>query len=163
MVHIDATDGAGRLDLDLLSDGPVSLFRDVAALDAACATLTSLGYHVVRLDAGSWVKAADMLDGVAKALHFPDHYGRNLDALNDCLSDVASGDYGVPAHATGLVLVLTGFDSLTSADPAAAHALADIYADRSRSAMLFGRRMLCLLQSNDRSIAGPPAGASRVD
>lgn len=162
MVHFDATDGALQLDFVLLSNGPVSLFWDLAVLDTACATLASLGYRVVRLDAGSWVDVVDMHDGVARALCFPDYYGRNLDAFNDCLFDVASGDYGMPAHATGLVLVIAGFDAFAALDPAAAHTLVDIYADKSRYAMLFGRRMLCLLQSDDARIVVPPVGASSV-
>jgi hypothetical protein len=162
VVAFDPTVRAPQLDFLLLSDGPVSLFWKPAVLDTACATLASLGYHVVRLDAGAWVDKAAMLDGVSEALHFPDYFGRNLDALNDCLFDVASGDYGVPADAAGLVLVLNGFDAFASTDPVAAHALADMYAERSHYGMLFGRRMLCLLQSADPRIVVPPVGARRV-
>uniref|UniRef100_UPI0012F68616 barstar family protein n=1 Tax=Nocardia niigatensis TaxID=209249 RepID=UPI0012F68616 len=35
---------------------------------------------------------------------------RNLNAFNDCMHDVLDREYGFPAEATGLVVVLTQFD-----------------------------------------------------
>ena len=50
------------------------------------------------------------------ALSFPGYFGRNLAALNDCMSDVASGDYGWDGDAdTGLVIVLRAFDAFAAA------------------------------------------------
>ncbi|QAY69487.1 barstar family protein [Xylanimonas protaetiae] len=162
MAAFDPSDDAPQLDFVLLSSGPASLFWDPSVLDSACATLTSLGYHLVQLDAGAWDDKVAMLDGVAEALSFPGYFGRNLDALNDCLFDVASGDNWVPEEAAGLVLVLTGFDSFATKDADAAHALVDIYAAQSRYAMLFGRRMLCLLQSDDPRLELPLVGSTGV-
>lgn len=103
-----------------------------------------------------------MYDAIAVALDFPSYFGRNFDALNDCLSDVASGSYGTPEDATGLVLVLTGYDSFASKEPMMAHSVADIFASQSRQAMLYGQRMLCLLQSDDPRFTLPPVGAQTV-
>jgi hypothetical protein len=61
---------------------------------------------VVQFDTSSWASDADMYDDVASGLDFPDYFGRNLDALNDRMRDVASGDYGWRPDATGLVIVL---------------------------------------------------------
>jgi RNAse (barnase) inhibitor barstar len=49
---------------------------------------------VVTLDAGSGDSAREMFGDVAQALDFPESFGRNLDALNDCMRDVVAGDYG---------------------------------------------------------------------
>ncbi|WP_459213789.1 barstar family protein [Paenarthrobacter ureafaciens] len=46
-------------------------------------------YKVVKVDAAAWQSQADLHQDVALALDFPDYYGSNLDALNDCLGDVA--------------------------------------------------------------------------
>jgi RNAse (barnase) inhibitor barstar len=52
----------------------------------------------------------DLLTGLGTALDFPSHYGRNLDALADCLRDVVPGDR------VGTVLLWDGWGSLARAD-----------------------------------------------
>src|SRR5689334_9753583 len=81
---------------------------------------------------------ADLHRDVAAALHFPDYYGNNLDALNDCMRDVVDQEYGWSPDATGLVLVFTGYDAYATRRPGSAHSVLDILADRSRDALLFG-------------------------
>ena len=47
---------------------------------------TAAGWHVARVrDATT---KAEVLDGFAAALQFPDYFGHNLDALWDCLTDL---------------------------------------------------------------------------
>src|SRR6266705_621943 len=53
---------------------------------------------------------AEMHSNLAKSLQFPDYYGRNLDALNDCLRDVAFYAYGARGDAAGTALVLSHFN-----------------------------------------------------
>lgn len=97
------------------------------------------------------------------ALNFPDYFGRNLDALNDCMRDVASGDYGWDADAnTGLVIVLRAFEAFTAVDPRTAQNMLDIFADQARCAILIGHRIICLVQSNDPRLAFEPVGAMPV-
>jgi Barstar (barnase inhibitor) len=102
---------------------------------------------------------AEMFDDVAARLDFPDYFGRNLDALNDCMRDVASRAYGWRADATGLVIVLRGFDAFTSVDRRIAQILLDIFADQARCAILIGNRIMCLVQSNDPRLSFDPVGA----
>ena len=42
----------------------------------------------VQLSAASWDTPEKAHDALAQALSFPDYYGRNLDALHDCLTEV---------------------------------------------------------------------------
>ena len=81
-------------------------------LDETVRWLRSHAYDVKEFDAGWWKSDADMYADMALRLDFPDYFGRNLDALNDCMSDVASGDYGWRAETTGLVIVLRGLRRL---------------------------------------------------
>jgi hypothetical protein len=106
---------------------------------------------------------ADLTDDrIAAAFHFPDYYGRNLDALNDCMRDVVSQDYGWASNTTGLALVLTGFDAFAAHCSREAQIVLDNMADHSRRAVVFGRRLMCLVQSNDPHIRFAPVGATPV-
>jgi hypothetical protein len=83
-----------RPDWELLQNGFVTLFCRAHVFTEAKTALAALGYLVVELNAGEWRTREDALVAIGTALHFPDYYGRNLDALVDCLRDVAS--YGLP-------------------------------------------------------------------
>lgn len=103
-----------------------------------------------------------MHNDFSEALDFPDYFGRNLDALNDCMGDVASGDYGWHRDATGLVIVLRAFDTFATVDRRTAQAMLDIFAGQARRALLIGNRIICLVQSNDPHLAFEPVGAMPV-
>jgi hypothetical protein len=150
------------VDFRLVHNTFVTMFWRSSLLDETVDWLGSHGYHVVEFDAGSWDSDADMYDGVALGLNFPDYFGRNLDALNDCMRDVASGDYGWDADATGLVIVLRAFDVFTAVDRRTAQIMLDIFADQARCAILIGHRIICLVQSNDPRLAFEPVGAMPV-
>lgn len=49
-------------------------------------TLSARGWRVAVLTGGT--SRAEALDAIGRALRFPDYYGRNLDALWDCLTDL---------------------------------------------------------------------------
>ncbi|QYN21655.1 barstar family protein [Amycolatopsis sp. DSM 110486] len=92
------------------------------------------------------------------------HYGKNLDALNDCLSDVAAGDYGPALGATGFVLGLRHYDKFGAAQDGTAHAVLDIFQSGNSSAAAMSRwRSACTRTPliADRSIADV-AGARRA-
>lgn len=124
--------------------------------------LSTKGYRVVTLDASSWRGEQDMHSGIAQALSFPDYYGHNFNALNDCLSDVADCAYGFSADDTGLILVIERYDTFLGRSPEIAHYLVHSYAHAARLAALVGHRMLCLLQSHDPDLVVPDVGASHV-
>ncbi|MEZ5092343.1 barstar family protein [Nocardioides sp.] len=56
-------------------------------------TVEHAGWHFAHID--GWHDAEtkkEFLRAVGDALHFPDYYGKNFDALADCLRDVEAGD-----------------------------------------------------------------------
>jgi hypothetical protein len=150
------------VDFRLVHNTFVTMYRRSSLLDETIEWLRSHGYDVVQFDAARWGHIDVMFDDVAAGLDFPGYFGRNLDALNDCMRDVASGDYGWHPDATGLVIVLRGFDSFASADRRTAQILLDIVACQARSAILIGNRIICLVQSNDPRLSFEPVGATPV-
>ncbi|WP_135850188.1 barstar family protein [Serinibacter arcticus] len=144
----------------LLMNGPVTLFWRTEVLTSTIEDLAADGYQIVTLDASAWASDADLHQSVATALDFPAYYGRNFDALNDCLSDVAERRYGWSPGAAGLVLILTRYDALARSSPRSAQLLLDLVASQSRVASLFGGRWMCLVQSDDPAIEFGPLGAT---
>jgi RNAse (barnase) inhibitor barstar len=67
------------------------------------------------------------LDAIAAALSFPGYFGRNLDALYDCLTDLSwlpTGEH---------VLIWRGSDELKQADPKAYLAIRSVLSDAERA------------------------------
>jgi RNAse (barnase) inhibitor barstar len=95
-----------------------------------------------------------MHDALKSALAFPDYYGKNLDALGECTcEDVVVPDEG------GLVLILRHYDQVAEVmqiDRADARSFAEIvlhvFARAVRYHMLFGRRLMIVVQSDDPRI-----------
>ncbi|MER5550246.1 barstar family protein [Streptomyces sp. NPDC002793] len=141
----------------------VTLFWRRQLLREAELRLEGRGFRVVHLAAGEWASEQDMHRDVAAALRFPDYYGHNLDALDDCLGDVAChGPYDDSPEGTGLVLSITDYDRFTAACPGAAQVVLDIVANQARHAVVLHRRFFCLLHSNDPDIRFEPVGAMPV-
>lgn len=134
---------------------PAVLGRDIAALRDA-------GYRILTADASAWVDMADMHQDLAKVFGFPSHYGRNWDALNDCLSDVRAFYWDLPAGTLRVVLVLGRFDVFAAKYPDEAHLLLDIYAVNQREALIGGDHLICLVQSDDPSLQLAPVGATEA-
>jgi hypothetical protein len=140
----------------------ITLYWRRELLDQTIEGLRDRHFAVVEVDASGWTTEKDLHRDIAAALDFPDYYGRNLDALNDCLRDVVDGEFGVPSDATGFVLVLNHYDHFARACPRQAQIVLDILADQGRSAAVFGRRVLCLVHSDDPDITFQPVGAVPV-
>ena len=145
-----------RLDWRLLQNGPIALYLRREVLDPDVAWLREQRYEVTEIDCAAWSDPERMHVAIAAALSFPDYYGKNLHALNDCLSDLA-----IPAEG-GLALVLSRFDAFASRHRDVAQALLDVLASNARRFLLFGRRLLVLVQSDDPRLAFAPVGATEV-
>ena len=68
----------------------------------------------------------EVLDAIAKAAGFPDWFGRNLDALFDCLTDLEPDP---SASRPGIVVVLENLPESAAFDSEARHALIDVFRD----------------------------------
>lgn len=151
-----------RPDWRLLQNGFVTLFFAPDQFDATKRELAELGYLVVEMDAGTWDTTEAALKAIGSAFDFPDYYGRNINALVDCLRDVATFDYGSDATSTGTLVALDRLDVLESRDSNLAQTLLDILADTGRQALLIGHRFIVLARSDDPGLRMGAVGATRV-
>src|SRR5688572_20278636 len=146
----------------LLHNAFVTLFWRRSLLDTTLTQLEMADYHLMHLDACGWETAKDMHRDLARAFDFPSYYGHNLDAFDECLRDVVAHRYGWPERATGLVLVFTGYHAYAARESWDAQALLDAIARHARSALLFGERLICLVQSDNPLIEFDPVGCTPV-
>jgi RNAse (barnase) inhibitor barstar len=72
---------------------------------------TATGFDVSWIDAAEIDSKATFLATFARELRFPDYFGHNWDALNDCLRDLGY----LPGN--GIVIVIDQFDRFASHDP----------------------------------------------
>jgi RNAse (barnase) inhibitor barstar len=145
-----------RLDWQLLQNSSVILYFSPSVLERDTAWFENHDYRVLSLDTGPCSSSEDLLVALAGLLSFPHYFGRNLNAFDDCLSDVEMPEEG------GLVLVLRNFHAFAKAFPAAAHALLDISASNTRRFLLTGRRFLVLVHSADPRLTFEPVGSTAV-
>ena len=142
-------------DFEIISRGGVSLFRNRSVMADALGELRELGYECVQLDATSWGEPQLHTD-FAAALNFPDYYGHNLNALRDCLSDVAHGEYGWTSSATGLAVSILGYGDLRRRDEELALLAASILVSTTRNGLLLGHRLIWLLQVSESPLTLGP-------
>ncbi|NIJ13250.1 RNAse (barnase) inhibitor barstar [Saccharomonospora amisosensis] len=92
------------------------------------------GAHAHVLDTSEHIDKESTLDAIATVLSFPDYFGRNLDALYDCLTDLSwlpSGEH---------VLIWRSSDLLKQADPKAYLAVHSVLSDAQRAMAPRGER-----------------------
>lgn len=150
------------VDFLLVQNGFINLFFRSDVLNESVAWLQRAGYRVIEANAATWLAESDMHADISSSLRFPGYYGANMDALNDCLSDVAVRDYGWTDADAGLVLVVHSFDDFMARHPRIALDFLDIYARNAVRAALFGHRLMCLLKSEDPRLKISDVGAQSV-
>jgi hypothetical protein len=97
-----------RLDYSLLLNGAITLYYRPEYLVEDAEWLKSHGYRLDSFDCSVWYTENLMLEAFATGLEFPEYFGRNLNALNDCLSDIEISEDG------GRVLIFHGYDLFAS-------------------------------------------------
>lgn len=146
-------DDFNRLDWHLLQNGAISLYFQSSVLAGDVAWLAEHGYVIHEFECAEWISANDFDDAVSAKLKFPDYYGRNEAAFNDCLSDIEIPDTG------GAALVFHRYERFIDREPKWAKYVLDIIQDNSRRFSLWGRRLLALVQSDDPRLDVGPLGA----
>ena len=147
---------ASDLEARLLQNGCVVLYHNPFLWEQDSTELVSRGWqfrHVYTAQTGG---QDEFYDQIACALEFPSYFGRNLNALRDCLGDLEFPQSG------RLAFGFDCFDVFARKDPDGAHAVLDVFASMERSFLLTGQRILLLVQSNDPDLFFPKVGSFPV-
>lgn len=120
------------------------------AARAFCQAAPAAGFTVYRIDLGK-ARNADTLHRIlARALHFPDWYGGNWDALADCLTDMSWDE------ADGYLLILQHAEVLQAAEPASFETLLEVLKDSVTAWQAQNISFCCLLTGShpERPVPG---------
>ena len=145
----------GQVDLELMQYSAVTLFWRRALFDDARRALENLSYDVQLIDCEKgW---ASFQSQASSLLRWDEQFGYspwngNLDALNDGLPA-----YPVPAN-NKAVLALVGFHSLVRSDQRSSNVLLDLLEYHSRQFLLFSKRLIVLVQTDDNRFVPPLVG-----
>jgi Barstar (barnase inhibitor) len=131
------TRGEPPLDYQLLRGGPITRYYSATVLARHVNWLQEREYEAAWFNATAWADDTACHAGFQARLGFGEGYGRNLNALDDALEDIV-----IPREG-GLALVITGYGGTPS------DALLDVVARKARWWLLFGRRLIVLIQSDD--------------
>lgn len=159
VVFNDDARATDREDFLLLHYGHLHLFRNAWALSRLVTDLAGLGYEIVEVDAASCDGADSLRDAVIGAIDdWPRDYGRGSwpgfnDGLMDCL---------LTAERRLVVLVLNGLDQARAQDDASVLVLLDLLASIARWHLLFGRRLICLIETDDTELDIGALGGERL-
>lgn len=102
----------------------VQAIRAYSVEDLQCAAL-SLGQHFLYANLGAAQSKQEVLEVIAEAFLFPAHFGKNLDALLDCMTDLVHKAGGQP----GFVVVLEQLPDSPRFDREAREQLLDVFRD----------------------------------
>ena len=84
-----------------------------------------LGQHFLYAHCASATTKQQVLACIAEAFHFPRHFGKNFDALSDCLTDLTHKSGPQP----GFLIVLEQLPNTPKFDKEARETLLDVFRD----------------------------------
>lgn len=145
-----------RLDYELLRHGGLTLYYNEILLQNDLDWLQAEQYQIHQFSCDRWDSEDDFHKDVSRQLDFPGYYGENLDAFRDCMAYVEIPDQG------GMVLVFRKVNTLSAPMDDTMWRILDILACTMYDDLLFGRRLIVLLQSDDPEIEIAPVGARGV-
>jgi hypothetical protein len=124
--------------------------------------LRAHGWGHVALDASHWQDGDAMDDAFATAFGFPEYYGRNFNALLDCMRGTAAGGEmtEVEFHPPGGVLTIARLDAFAHRQPSLAQGMCEVLATWCLENLINGRPRLVLAQSDDPDLLIEPAASS---
>lgn len=145
------------LDWCIMLNSPIARYHRIEVLEEDIAWFRGRGYTIHEFDCTTWTSERTFHNDVAATLRFPDYYGKNLDAFNDCVSDLDI------SNESGMLLVFRQYDAVLGEDAQLANCILDILATQSRFFSLQGLRLIALVQVDDATVSFEPVGRCTVE
>ena len=142
------------LDYEILIDGPISMYFKRTHLSNDIEELENLGYPIIELNTNDWDKR-NFHKRLKVGFSFPDYYGDNFNAFEDCLNDLFL------RHKKGIVIVFRNFSEFVEIDRFSSEVILDVISNLSRRCLLDQKRVICLVHSNDSDLAFEKLGGIR--
>lgn len=113
--------------MDLLKTVPPNAVQSIRAFRVADlqAEAARLGQHFLYAHCADAATKQQVLTTIAEAFHFPRHFGKNFDALADCLTDLTFKAGAQP----GFLVVLEQLPNTPKFDKEARETLLDVFRD----------------------------------
>lgn len=124
-------------------------------LDKFISDISREGFDIYTLDCSEW-DINNYHNDLASILDFPEYYGKNLDAFNDCLSDLVPKEIGI-------VLVFKNYDLFAKREPKVSQLILDIIQINSWRFLVEDIKLLAFVQSNDATTAFPGLGGMSAE
>jgi len=114
-------------DMSLLKNVPPNVVQSIRAFRVTelQEEAARLGQHFLYAYCADATTKQQVLSRIASAFHFPKHFGKNFDALGDCLTDLAFKAGPQP----GFVVVIEQLPNTPKFDKEARETLLDVFRD----------------------------------
>ena len=151
MLHLKTENKNLKKDIQILKDGPICKYFKNSILDEDVNWFIENRFDVYDMNTRDWNRS-NFHKRIKQKLNFPDYYGENLDAFDDCLGDMRNPRY------EGVVLVFRGYDEFINNSNKLAETILDIVAKESRVWLLEGQKLISLIQTNNPNLELPELG-----
>ena len=113
--------------MSLFKTVPPNVVQSIRAFRVADlqAEANRLGQHFLYAYCAEATTKQQVLSNIANAFHFPKHFGKNFDALKDCLTDLAYKAGQQP----GFIVVIEQLPNTPKFDKEARETLLDVFRD----------------------------------
>lgn len=98
------------------------------------------GFTLFHVEGGTADSKDGFLELMSKALNFPDYFGMNWDAFEDCLTDMVSHE-----EAGGYLILYKGFETFAEKEPEDFSTALEIFKDATSFWSEQGKRMVVVL------------------
>ncbi len=114
-------------DMSLLKTVPANVVQSIRAFRVADLQEEArrLGQHFLYAYCANATTKQQVLTTIAESFHFPRHFGKNFDALHDCLTDLTYKSGAQP----GFLVVLEQLPNTPKFDREARETLLDVFRD----------------------------------